>query len=102
MFLLDTNVVSESRKHGDGRADVNVTAWFSSVDAVTLYISVITLMELEIGVLRMERRDSSQGARLRSWIDCYLRQEFIHRTLPVDTPVAIRSTFPTRVLSGML
>ncbi len=65
MFLLDTNVVSESRKAGDGKADARVAAWLSSVDATRLYISVITLMELELGILLIERRDTVQGAKQR-------------------------------------
>ena len=45
MFLLDTNVISELRKAGDGRADANVTAWLSGQDAGALCISAITVME---------------------------------------------------------
>jgi len=90
MFLLDTNVVSELRKAGDGRADAHVVAWLSSVDAAALYLSVITLMELELGVLRMERRDVAQGARLRAWMTRHILPEFLDRTLPVDAAVALR------------
>ncbi len=56
MFILDTNVISELRKVGDGRADPRVTAWLSNQDASVCFISSLTLMELEIGVLRIERR----------------------------------------------
>ena len=66
MFLLDTNVISELRKAGDGRADPNVTAWLSVQDAGTLFISAVTVMELDIGVRRIERRDAVQGAMLRA------------------------------------
>ena len=90
MFLLDTNVISELRKAGDGKADANVVAWLSSVDATTFYISAITLMEIELGVLRIERRDPTQGARLRAWMDQHILPEFADRTLPVDTVVALR------------
>jgi toxin FitB len=90
MFLLDTNVISELRKAGDGKADANVTAWLSSVDAESFYISAVTLMELEQGVLRMERRDPTQGARLRAWMDGHILPEFSERTLPVDRAVALR------------
>lgn len=90
MFLLDTNVISELRKAGDGKADRNVVAWLSSVDAATLYLSVITLMEIELGVLRIERRDAAQGARLRDWMTHYVLPEFLDRTLPVDAAVALR------------
>ena len=90
MFLLDTNVISELRKAGDGKADANVIAWLSSVDATTCYLSAITLMELELGILRIERRDAAQGARLRTWMDGHILPEFSERTLPIDTTVALR------------
>jgi len=90
MFLLHTNVVSELRKAGDGKADANVIAWLSSVDAGTLYLSAMTLMEIELGVLRIERRDAAQGVRLRAWIIHHVLPEFLDRTLPVDAAVALR------------
>ena len=90
MFLLDTNVLSELRKAGDGKADVNVVAWLSSVDAAALYVSAITLMEIELGILRIERRDDGQGTRLRAWMTQHILPEFHSRTLPVDTAVALR------------
>lgn len=90
MFILDTNVISELRKAGDGKADANVVAWLSSVDAGTLYLSAITLMEIELGVLRIERRDPVQGARLRAWVDHRILPEFADRTLSVDLAVALR------------
>ena len=76
MFLLDTNVVSELRKVGDGRADTNVVTWISGQAATTFYISALTLMELEIGILRIERRDAKQGTRLRNWMDLHVLPEF--------------------------
>ncbi len=90
MFILDTNVISELRKAGDGKADANVVAWLSSVDAGTLYLSAITLMENELGVLRIERRDPLQGAKLRAWVDHRILPEFADRTLSVDLAVALR------------
>ena len=90
MFLLDTNVISELRKLGDGRADARVAAWVSGIDAASFYVSALTLMELEIGVLRIERRDAVQGERLRSWMDRYVLPEFRERTLPVDATVALK------------
>jgi predicted nucleic acid-binding protein len=90
MFVLDTNVVSELRKVRAGKADVNVAAWAESVDASTLFVSAITIMELETGVLLIERRDPSQGALLRAWLDQHVRTEFAARVLPVDTAVALR------------
>jgi len=90
MFLLDTNVISELRKAGDGKADANVVAWLSSVDATTFYLSAITLMEIELGILRIERRDPAQGAKLRAWMDHHILPEFADRTLPVNAAVALR------------
>lgn len=88
-ILLDTNVLSEFRKVGDGRADRNVMAWASTVDASELYVSVITLMEIELGILRLERKDAAQGSRLRAWFAGHVLPEFADRTLPVTTDVAL-------------
>ncbi len=90
MFILDTNVVSELRKVRHGKADTNVTAWTASVDAADLFVSAITILELELGVLSIERKDATQGAMLRSWIEQHVLPEFSGRTLPVDTAVAQR------------
>ena len=90
MFLLDTNVVSELRKAGDGKADASVVAWLSSVDAAQCYLSAITLMELELGILRIERRDTAQGAKLRTWMENHVLPEFLGRTLAIDAPVGLR------------
>jgi len=90
MFVLDTNVVSELRKVRLGKANMNVTAWAESVDAADLFVSAITIMELELGVLSIERKDATQGAMLRSWLEQQVLPEFARRTLPVDTAVAQR------------
>lgn len=90
MFVLDTNVVSELRKVRLGKADANVAAWAESVDAADLFVSAITIMELELGVLSIERKDTTQGAMLRSWLEQHVLPEFSARTLPVDTAVAQR------------
>lgn len=91
MFLLDTNVVSELRKIRLGKADPQVTAWADSVDASDLYLSVITVQELEIGIILVERRDPSQGAVLRRWLDHQVLPAFADRILSVDTTVVLRS-----------
>lgn len=90
MFVLDTNVVSELRKVRLGKADTNVSAWTESVDASELFVSAITIMELELGVLSIERKDATHGALLRSWLEQHVLPEFSRRTLPVDTAVAQR------------
>lgn len=91
MFILDTNVVSELRKVRLGKADEHVARWADSVNASDLYLSVITVQELEIGVLLAERRDPVQGAAFRSWLSTHVLPAFDGRILPVDTAVAIRS-----------
>ena len=91
MFVLDTNVVSELRKVRLGRADANVAAWADSVNAADLYVSAITLQELEIGVLLAEHRDPKQGAVFRTWLNGHVLPAFEGRILPVDTTVALRS-----------
>ena len=90
MYLLDTNVISELRKVGDGKADAAVVAWVSEVDAGEMFISALTLMELEIGILRVERRDAAQGARLRAWFETQVCPEFEDRTLSIDSAIAHR------------
>lgn len=90
MFVLDTNVVSELRKAKAGKADRNVAAWASSVPAETLYISAITILELETGVLLVHRRDPKQGVLLGAWLDQHVLPAFSGRVLPVDTAVAQR------------
>ena len=89
-YLLDTNVVSELRKIGDGKADARVAAWVDTEDAESFFISAITILELERGVLGIQRRDAAQGARLRAWLDNHVRPEFAGRILPIDDQIAMR------------
>ncbi|SDQ13854.1 hypothetical protein SAMN04515695_0125 [Pseudovibrio sp. Tun.PSC04-5.I4] len=88
MLLLDTNVVSELRKVEAGKADANLVAWCKTVAADDLYISAITVMELEMGILRLERKDTVQGEILRSWFGQKVLPEFCDRVLPIDVRVA--------------
>lgn len=90
MYVVDTNVVSELRKVRAGKADPNVAAWSESVDSAELFVSAITVMELEIGVLQIERRDASQGALMRAWLDHHVLPAFSGRVLAIDTAVAQR------------
>ena len=91
MFLLDTNVVSELRKARAGRADKNVAAWAAGASAASMFVSVITIQELEIGVLLAERRDPPNGEVLRRWLEEQVLPAFGERIIPVDTAVARRS-----------
>lgn len=87
MYLLDTNVLSELRR--PDRTHPNVAAWADGVQAADQFMSAISVLEIELGVLRIERRDAAQGARLRPWLEQVLAQ-FDGRILPVDTAVARR------------
>jgi hypothetical protein len=95
MYLLDTNVVSELRKarffEGKlSKADLQVTAWANGVSSESMFLSVISVLELEQGTLQMERRDVLQGAMLRSWLDRQVLPSFANRIVPVDSVVALR------------
>jgi predicted nucleic acid-binding protein len=90
MYLLDTNVVSELRKGKGGRAHANVIAWAGSVPSASLYLSVISVLELEQGILLISRRDSEQGRLLRTWLDRSVLPGFAGRILSVDLAVAQR------------
>ncbi|MDO9248599.1 MAG: type II toxin-antitoxin system VapC family toxin [Phenylobacterium sp.] len=88
MFLLDTNVVSELRRRE--RADPGLLAWAQETPTSLLFLSAITLLEIEMGALRIARRDAAQGAVLRAWIDSQVMPTFADRVLPVDAAVALR------------
>ena len=90
MFVLDTNVISELRKAKSGRADANVVSWAQTVSSSSLFISAITVLELETGILLVERKDPQQGDVLRSWLNTHVLPAFSERTLPVDVAVALR------------
>jgi predicted nucleic acid-binding protein len=91
MFVLDTNVVSELRKVRSGKADPWVAAWASEVPSGQLFVSSITIHELEHGVLLAERADPPKGAVLRRWLDDSVAAAFDQHVLAVDASVARRA-----------
>ena len=91
MFVLDTNVVSELRKVRSGKANPGVAAWAEHVPSAKLFVSAITIHELEHGVLLLERSDPDQGAVLRTWLDLSVTAAFDRRILVVDERVARRA-----------
>jgi predicted nucleic acid-binding protein len=90
MFILDTNVVSELRKLKMGRAAPPVVRWAGIVPTHHLFLSAISAMELEVGVLRAERRNPQQGAMLRGWLEQDVKPNFSGRILSIDLPVAVK------------
>lgn len=91
MFVLDTNVVSELRKVRSGKANQGVAEWASAAPAAQLFVSVITIHELEHGVLLKERSDPAQGSVLRAWLDESVTAAFANRVLDVDESAARRA-----------
>jgi toxin FitB len=87
-YLIDTNVWLELRNRG--RADGHVRAWADATNPGELYLSVVTVFELERGILLMERRDPRQGSRLRLWLEQNVLEPFERQILPIDAPIARR------------
>ncbi len=85
-YLLDTNVVSALRRRD--RAEKRVVDWFKAVAGAEFFISVLTMMEIEIGVRRLELRDRRQAAIIRAWRDGLLESEFRGRFVNVDLEIA--------------
>ena len=91
MYILDTNIISELRKVKLGKANQNVAKWADTMDVSALYLSVITIQELEIGILLAERRDPAQGAILRAWMTDQVLPAFSKRIISVDVKIAQQS-----------
>ena len=90
MIILDTNVVSELRKEANGRCDLKVSRWAAMLDISNTYLSVITVLEIELGIQQISRRDNEQATNLRTWFDQLMRL-YDKRLMPVDKQVAIRA-----------
>jgi toxin FitB len=88
MFLVDTNLLSELRRQD--RAAPSVLAWARGIDAADMFVSVISILELEVGILSVSRRDRTQGDILRRWIENQVIPGFGDRILPVDLAVVRR------------
>lgn len=86
MFLLDTNLVSELRR--PERANTDVHVWASNTPPEHHFLSVVTVLELERGVLLMERRDARQGEILRRWFEYEVLARLGSRILSVDSHIA--------------
>lgn len=88
MYLVDTNVISELRN--PRTANRNVMAWDASVSRSLLYISTVSVLELEIGVRQKERSDVRQGRLLRDWIENKVLPAFSDRIIPIDLEISRR------------
>lgn len=90
MYLLDTPIVFELRKARAGQADPGLTAWAASVARERLFLSAISLVELEAAVTRAARGDKAEATVLRGWIDQQLLPAFQGHILALDGAVARR------------
>jgi toxin FitB len=84
-FLLDTNVISEHRKHE--RANLNVAAWFATVRDEDLYVSVLAIGELRKSFECLRVRDIAQAYALAGWIEG-LHAIFADRVIGIDLATA--------------
>jgi predicted nucleic acid-binding protein len=88
MYILDTNVVSELRKTMSGRAEPAVVRWSNSTTAAELYLSAVAVFEIEMGILKLARRNDEQAARLKAWFRDDVLPAFSGKVLPIDEDVA--------------
>ena len=86
MYIFDTNVVSELRR--PDKADRKVMAWANAIPGQLIFVSAITIFELEHGILRLERKDKAGGRVIRTWLDTVIQPRFAGRILPIDDHVA--------------
>lgn len=86
-YLLDTNVLSDVRKQV--RPELNT--WLAGQLRADVAISVVSLLEIERGVLGIERRDRPAGAHLRSWLENDIPAAFQGTVLSIDERVASRA-----------
>lgn len=89
MYLLDTNVLSEIRKIRKGTANAGVRRWAEDCPKALMYISAITLLELERGTVGMEVKDATQGAVYRRWLEEVIKPQFHGKVLPIDAETAV-------------
>ena len=86
MFLLDSNLVSELRRAH--RTNPKVAAWADDESPADMFISSITIVELETGALLLLRRDAHQGKLIQEWIEDRVLNGFCRANLAVETVVA--------------
>lgn len=90
MYLLDTGIVLELRKARAGPADAGLAAWAAGIARPQLFISALTLLEIENAAARLARKDRAAGLVVRDWIDQRVMLAFEGRILPVDAAVVRR------------
>lgn len=89
MYLLDTHVISEIRKINCGRGDENVKEWLRGVNSSSFFVSVLTVAEIEGGILSVSRRDTQQGKILQTWLNQVVLPFFATRVVSFDLEAAL-------------
>lgn len=90
MYLLDTNVISELRKAGSAKANQQVLKWASKQNSSSMFISAISILEIEMGILQLERKDKKQAMLIKTWLETQVLSAFTDRILSFDTKAALR------------
>jgi toxin FitB len=85
-YLFDTNILSAQRR--PDRLPRDVAAWLREIPADEVFVSAISIQEIEIGVLLKERSDPAQGAMLRRWKTEVVAKAVYGRILSIDEAVA--------------
>jgi len=80
-WLLDTCALSEYAKRVPAP---EVITWLDEQDEASLYLSVITIGEIEKGILKLRKTDSRRSQKLITWLS-KVEQRFAGRILPLDT-----------------
>lgn len=92
-YLIDTNVLSEARRP---QGDAAVKAWLRRQVPDHMAVSVITVLEIDVGIRRLRRRDPVAADRLRQWLDGQVVTAFSGRVLPLDL-TCVRHIAPLHV-----
>jgi predicted nucleic acid-binding protein len=90
MHLIDTDVLLALGAQEPGEGDEPLFEWANSLIPNTVYLSVVSLMDLEGAAAQAERKEKSSSAATRSWLDERVRAAFDGRILPVDDKVVRR------------
>ncbi|MDY6216798.1 type II toxin-antitoxin system VapC family toxin [Actinobacillus porcinus] len=88
MYLLDTNIISEIRKLAKNKCDKNVADWVRSTSKDLMFTNAVVMMELERGVMSIERKDTTQGKLLRHWFEIDVKPAFHGKILKIDEQTA--------------
>jgi toxin FitB len=89
MYLLDTNVISEFRRLTLGRGSKSVRAWAETVSTRSLYLSSITIFEIQVGLQSLEAKDPADSVNIKLWLTNHVLKEFQSRILPFDVDEAL-------------